>query len=92
MVEQQKNEPVQKVVSVSLKNPALASVLSLLIVGLGQVYNGELAKGALMFVLAILGAFFTFGIATIGILIWSMVDAYQSAQRFNEHHSSTSAK
>jgi TM2 domain-containing membrane protein YozV len=61
------------------KNPVLAVVLSLFITGLGQLYNSDFKKGALMFVGAILGFFFTGGLLTIGFWIWSMVDGYQVA-------------
>jgi TM2 domain-containing membrane protein YozV len=63
------------------KNPALALVLSLVLPGLaiGQFYNGDIKKGALMVVLAIIGAVATGGFLTLGIWIWSMIDAYQVA-------------
>jgi TM2 domain-containing membrane protein YozV len=65
--------------SPSGKNPAIAVVLSLFITGLGQFYNSDLKKGALMLVGAILGFFFTGGLLTIAFWIWSMVDGYQVA-------------
>jgi TM2 domain-containing membrane protein YozV len=65
--------------SPSGKNPVLAVVLSLFITGLGQFYNSDFKKGALMFVGAILGFFFTGGPLTITFWIWSMADGYQVA-------------
>jgi len=71
-----------------MKNPGLAAVLSFFITGLGQIYNGQIAKGinfiivygiswALMFVII--------GFITTPILwIWGMVDAYKTAERMNQ--------
>ena len=61
------------------KVPWVAVVLSLLITGLGQFYNNDWKKGALMFVGAVLGFIFTGGLLTLGFWIWSMVDGYQVA-------------
>ena len=61
------------------KLPWLAVVLSLLITGLGQAYNNDWKKGALMFGGAVLGFVFTGGLLTLGFWIWSMVDGYQVA-------------
>ena len=69
------------------KNPTFAAVLSFLINGLGQVYNGEIGKGILIFViqlinLALMAIFIGFITAPI-VFIWSVFDAYQVAQRIN---------
>jgi TM2 domain-containing membrane protein YozV len=61
------------------KSPVVAAILSLLIVGVGQFYNGDSKKGAIMLVAAIV-----LGTASVGLLwfacaIWSAVDAYQVA-------------
>lgn len=61
------------------KNPVLAVILSLVITGVGQFYNSDWKKGALMFGGAVLGLVFTGGLLTIAFWIWSMVDAYQVA-------------
>lgn len=59
------------------KSPGLALFLSLFIVGLGQIYNGEVLKGVLMFFGCIL-----LWIVMLGwiINIWSIIDAYQRAK------------
>lgn len=69
------------------KNPGVAAVLSFFITGLGQIYNGQLAKG-LMCVLA-----FTVSWGLTSILIgwlfllplwvWGIFDAYRTAERLN---------
>lgn len=70
------------------KNPALAAILSLLINGLGQVYNGQIGKGILIFVVQLVNAALTLliiGWILIPIIwIWSIYDAYKVAQRINE--------
>jgi len=61
------------------KNPVLAVVLSLIITGVGQFYNGDIKKGAVMLVGAIVLAIATGGIGVLPVWIWSMYDAYQVA-------------
>jgi TM2 domain-containing membrane protein YozV len=61
------------------KSPPLAAVLSLLIVGVGQFYNGDSKKGALMLVAAIFLGAATGGLVWLGLAIWSAIDAYQVA-------------
>lgn len=62
------------------KSPAVAVILSLLILGLGQIYNGEIGKGILFFVSNLL-----LWVVLLGwiIWIWAAVDAYQKAKRIN---------
>ena len=70
------------------KNPTVAAILSFLINGLGQIYNGEIGKGILIFVIQIVNALLTMviiGLITLPIVwIWSVYDAYKVAQRINE--------
>ena len=58
------------------KTPWVAVVLSFFICGLGQLYNNDWKKGAVMFVGAVLGFMFTGGLATLAIWIWGMIDGY----------------
>ena len=71
----------------SEKNPVLAAILSFIITGLGQLYNGDVKKGVLLFVGQILVVLILWRISwTIGSLvsfgIWAygVYDAYTSAQ------------
>ncbi len=70
------------------KNPALAAILSFLINGLGQIYNGEIAKGIIIIVVQIVNGLLTMviiGFITLPIVwIWSIYDAYTVAQKINE--------
>jgi TM2 domain-containing membrane protein YozV len=61
------------------RNPWLSVVLSLVIVGVGQFYNGDYKKGALMLAGGIIGLVISGGVITFGFWIWSMIDAYQVA-------------
>lgn len=64
----------------SNKSPVLALILSLIIVGLGQLYCGKVGKGALMFFLAIFFSLFSFGLGWFIVAVWSAVDAYSTAK------------
>lgn len=72
---------------VAPKNPALALLGSFFIPGLGQLMNGDNGKGIGMFVayvVSFLLMFVLIGFLTApAIWIWGMIDAYQSAQRWN---------
>ena len=70
------------------KSPFLAVILSFFVVGLGQVYNGQILKGIIIFVAAIIAVFLWAIIIGIlfSILIWlyAIYDAYTTAQRIND--------
>ena len=61
------------------KNPVLAAVLSAVIVGLGQFYNGDIKKGAIMLVGALVLGIATAGLLWLALAVWSAIDAYQVA-------------
>lgn len=69
------------------KNPGLAAVLSFLVVGLGQIYNGQIAKGLLLLVGAIISGVLM--LVLIGFVFWFIIwiyaiyDAYNTAKRIN---------
>ena len=72
------------------KNPGLAAVLSFLLPGLGQMYNGEISKGILIVVVQIVNFLlmtiiigFITGPAVIKNLIY---DAYKTAERINQQY------
>jgi TM2 domain-containing membrane protein YozV len=62
------------------KNPVLALILSLIIVGLGQFYNNDWKKGLLMLGGTILLSVPTGGLAWLGFGIWSVIDAHMVAK------------
>lgn len=69
------------------KSAFLALILSFLLPGLGQIYNGEIGKG-IAFILAY-GCSFVLMAILIGFLlapviwIWSMVDAFKKSEELN---------
>jgi TM2 domain-containing membrane protein YozV len=70
-----------------LKNPGVAAVLSFFFTGLGQIYNGQIAKGLAFMVcgfISCLMMLLLIGFITTPILwIWGIVDAYKTAERIN---------
>jgi TM2 domain-containing membrane protein YozV len=69
------------------KNPGLAAVLSFFWTGLGQIYNGQIAKGIgfiIIYGISWILMFLLIGFITTPILwIYGMWDAYKSAERIN---------
>ena len=69
------------------KNPGLAAVLSFLIVGLGQVYNGQIGKGLVLIIfyfVSIVLCFVLIGFVLVPILwIYGVYDAYNTANLIN---------
>jgi TM2 domain-containing membrane protein YozV len=70
-----------------VKNPGVAAVLSFFITGLGQIYNGQIAKGVLFIVIQAINVLLMYvliGFITCPIFwIWGMVDAYRTAEKIN---------
>ncbi|MBD3257106.1 hypothetical protein GF377_01640 [candidate division GN15 bacterium] len=75
----------------SYKNPGLAAVLSFFYMGLGQIYNGQIAKGVVFIVaysiswVLLASVIFTLVgvITTPALFIYGMYDAYRSAEKIN---------
>lgn len=69
------------------KNPGIAAVLSFFWMGLGQIYNGQIAKGIAFMVLY--GLSWILMLVVIGFIttpimfIWGIYDAYKSATKIN---------
>ena len=77
----------QSASSTEEKNPVLAAVLSFIIPGAGQIYNGQIARGAVflvVFFINILLAFVLIGVFTQLItVVIAVYDAYNQAQKIN---------
>jgi len=72
-----------------MKSAGLAAVLSFLIPGLGQIYNGQIVKGLILVVLqainvALMHVLVGFVIYPI-VLVYAVFDAYWSAERINAY-------
>jgi TM2 domain-containing membrane protein YozV len=63
------------------KNPTVALVISIFLgaFGGGQFYNGDWKKGLAMAAGSILLGIPSGGLVSLGVWIWSMIDAYQVA-------------
>src|SRR5262249_3849899 len=71
--------PVAAAAAPTDKTPWVRALLSFFIRGLGQVYNGDVKKGVVMFVVAVLGLWLTGGLLSVAVWIWGMVDGWQVA-------------
>lgn len=73
-----------------MRNPIVAAILSLIVAGLGQIYNGQIVKGIAFIVLQIINgvlAFVLIGWVLMPIVgLWAMIDAYLVAKRGNERY------
>jgi TM2 domain-containing membrane protein YozV len=82
--------PMQPAPIVKPKSPGGAAVLSFLFPGLGQIMNGDIGTGIAMMVLTVLA--WVSLMVLIGVIllptvyIWSIVDAYNKAKRWNSAH------
>ena len=65
------------------KDPILASLLNLLLVGTGYMYLGQLTKGILILALGIVFWMVSFGILNIPLILWAMYDVYRAAKKSN---------
>jgi TM2 domain-containing membrane protein YozV len=73
------------------KNPGLAAVLSFFYMGLGQIYNGQIAKGIAFMIIYSISWLLIFSIillpigivTTLILFIYGMYDAYKSAEKIN---------
>jgi len=84
---------VRVVTSAQVKSPLLAAILSFIWSGLGQIYNGEVAKGLVfmcievIFTITFLIAFISFGAWVVVSLLWilfsiyAIYDAYEVAKK-----------
>jgi TM2 domain-containing membrane protein YozV len=74
---------------INQKEPFFAAILSFLIPGLGQLYNGEVGKGIAYFLIAcVCGALIFVVIGFILYPLWfiyQIYDAYASAVRINQN-------
>lgn len=73
-----------------MRSPILAAILSLILSGLGQIYNGQITKGVIFIVLQLINAALTavlIGWVLMPIVgLWAMIDAYLVAKSNNERY------
>ena len=76
-----KNEKNELMYEMKKKQPLTAGVLSFLIVGFGQGYNGDIGKGLMFFFGSIIMWMFLLGWI---VWIWSIIDAANGAEKKNK--------
>ncbi len=73
-----------------MRSPVLAAILSLILSGLGQIYNGQITKGVIFIVIQLINAALTavlIGWILMPIVgLWAMIDAYLVAKSNNERY------
>ena len=71
-----------------MRSPILAAVLSVIVAGLGQIYNGQITKGVVFIILQLINGALTavlIGWILMPIVgLWATIDAYLVARRNNE--------
>ena len=65
------------------KSPTAACLLNLLLLGAGYFYLGQVGKGLLVLFIGIIAGALTSWIATVVVLIYAMVNCYNTAQEMN---------
>jgi len=65
------------------KDPTLACLLNLLLLGTGHIYLGQVGKGLLILAVGIALGMILWP-ATILVAVWAMFDAYNTAKKMNQ--------
>ncbi len=63
-----------------MRSPILAAILSLFLLGLGQIYNGEVTKGVVFIVVQIINAALT--TVLIGFVLMPIVGLWTAIYRY----------
>ena len=64
------------------KDPTLACLLNLLLLGTGHMYLGQVTKGLLILAVGVALGLVVWP-ATILVAVWAMYDAYKTAKKMN---------
>ena len=73
------------------KDPILACLLNLLLLGIGHMYLGQIGKGLAILVSGIVLAMIAWP-ATVLLAVWAMFDAYGAAKKMNQSAGKTPAE
>ena len=63
-----------------MRNPILTAVLSLIIAGLGQIYNGQIGKGVIFIILQLINGALT--VVLIGWILMPIVGLWTAVARY----------
>ena len=64
----------------TMRNPIIAAVLSLIVAGLGQIYNGQITKGVLFIVAQIINGALLY--VAIGFVTMPLVGLWRAVRRY----------
>ena len=67
-----------------MRNPIVAAILSVIVAGLGQIYNGQIGKGVIFIVLQLINTALT--VALIGWILMPIVGLCTAILRYEAHH------
>ena len=65
------------------KDPTLACLLNLLLLGAGHMYLGQTAKGVLILAVGVALGMIVWP-ATVLVAVWAMYDAYKTAKKMDQ--------
>ncbi len=63
-----------------MRNPILAAILSVIVAGLGQIYNGQLGKGVVFIILQLINTALT--VVLIGWILMPIVGLWAAVHRY----------
>jgi len=63
-----------------MRNPILAAILSVIVAGLGQIYNGQIGKGVVFIILQIINGALT--VVLIGWVLMPIVGLWTAVRRY----------
>ncbi len=63
-----------------MRNPLLAAILSIIVAGLGQIYNGQIGKGVIFIILQIINGALT--LVLIGWILMPIVGLWTAVRRY----------
>jgi TM2 domain-containing membrane protein YozV len=69
----------------SMRNPLLAAILSVIVAGLGQIYNGQIGKGIVFIILQLINTALT--VVLIGWVLMPIVGLWTGIRRYETPHS-----
>ncbi len=68
-----------------MRNPIVAAILSVIVAGLGQIYNGQIGKGVVFIVLQLINTALT--VVLIGWILMPIVGLWTAIWRYETPHS-----
>ena len=68
-----------------MRNPLLAAILSVIVAGLGQIYNGQIGKGIVFIILQLINTALT--VVLIGWVLMPIVGLWTAIRRYEAPHS-----